>query len=91
MTPDTLQTLLDLADADLPVADIASAVQLTPGRVYAILRKHRPSRRRTPRTLTSSLPAKVRALVKAGAKPSRAAFLCGVTRAYVYRIIKEAA
>lgn len=88
---DPLPTILQLADAGTSVADIAAAVDLTPGRVYGILRTERPDRTRSPRTRTSKVPNKVRALAAKGTKPARIAFVLGCSRAYVYRILGEAA
>lgn len=88
MTP--LATILSRADAGQPVADIAAALDLTVGRIYAVLRQHRPDRCRKERRRVSKVPAKVRALLARGIVPSRVAFLLGITRAYVYRIMADA-
>jgi hypothetical protein len=82
-----LTNILAAADAGEPVASIAAAHSLPPGRVYAILREHRPSRPRTPRQRTSAVPDKIRFLVKQGMAPGRVAVVLGCSRAYVYRAL----
>ncbi len=77
--------ILTMADAGESVEAIAAACDLTRGRVYTILRKHRPGRSRQPRRRTSSKPDQVRALCKMGTPVKRAAELLGVTRQYAYR------
>jgi hypothetical protein len=85
-----LSKILAAADAGTPVADIAAANKLSAGRVYSILREHRPDRARKARRTTSDIPRKVRGLKAKGMAPTRVAFLLGVTPAYVYRILSEA-
>jgi DNA-binding CsgD family transcriptional regulator len=85
VTPHTDQ-ILSLADAGEPVADIAARLSLSAGRVYTILRKHRPDRKRKQRTRTSNKPDQARALMQGGASAARVALLLGVTRQYVYQI-----
>lgn len=89
MTSNDLSKLLRLADKAPPlsVEQIAAACDLSAGRVYAILREHRPDRARKPRRQTSVVPAKVRALHKRGTGAARIAALLGVKRQYVYRIL----
>lgn len=90
MDNDRLNTILRLADAGVLVATIAAAVALTPGRVYALLRVHRPDRQRTPRPCTSDKPRAIRGLAGEGIRPARIAALLGVRRQYVYRVLGEA-
>lgn len=85
MDAPTLARVLELADSDKPVAEIAADVKLTQGRVYAVLREHRPDRKRSPRPCTSDLPAKIKILFAEKIKPARIAVLLDVSRAYVYR------
>jgi len=86
MTP-SLPTILSAADRGERIASIAAAAGVSVGRVYAILREHRPERTRSRRTVTSTVPLQVRALYAAGTKPRRIAELLGVSRAYVYAIL----
>jgi len=86
-----LATVLRLADAGATVQAMCSQSGLKTGRVYAILRQHRPERPRQARRRTSDVPDKVRALHATGAKPSRIAFVLDVTPAYVYAILKRTA
>ena len=88
--PDPTQ-ILTLSDAGHTPAAIALALSLPPGKVYATLRRERPGRKRAPRTRTSLIPSRVLALSAAGVKAGRIAAVCGVSAAYVYRLIKEAA
>lgn len=60
----------------------------TLGYVYTVLREYRPRRKRKPRRCTSDIPDKVRALDGAGIKQARIAFLLGITRAYVSKILR---
>jgi len=83
-----LETILRMADAGESVDIIATAVGLKPGRVYMLLREHRPERRRK-RRRTSDIPRQVLILHSTGIKPRRIAFLLGVTRAYIYRVLGE--
>jgi hypothetical protein len=64
-------------------------MQLTPGRVYAVLREHYPDRPRTPRGRTSDKPRAIQGLNEHGIKPARIAVLLSVTRQYVYRVLGE--
>jgi len=90
VTATNLTTLLALADDGADVPTIAARVSLGEGRVYALLRKHRPDRARKPRKRTSELPAKVLGLRAAGVTdPVRIAFLLDVSRQYVYRILAD--
>ncbi len=86
-----MKKILALADVRplLSVEDIAARVNLGQGRIYALLRQHRPNRPRHPRRRTSELPAQVRGLTAKGIGPARIAALLGVTRQYVYKILAE--
>lgn len=84
MPPD-LDHLLALADAGHPVSAIAQRFGIPAGRVYSTLRTHRPNRTRSPRTPTSDVPAKVRALRAGGASVGRCVELLCVTRQYVWK------
>lgn len=88
-SPAILRRILTAADRNTPVADIAATVELTPGRVYAILRRERPRRKRKERRRTSDKPAMIRGMAGEGIKPARIALVLGVSRAYVYRILSE--
>lgn len=81
--------ILSRADAGETVAAIAAGADVTAGRVYAVLRKHRPNRARKLRVRTSRIPDQIRALDAIGTKPARIAFLLDVRRQYVYRILGE--
>lgn len=87
-TPDDIQALLAHHDAGATVADLVRESGMGQTRVYALLKAHRPDRKRT-RRRTSSVPAKVRGLVASGIKPARVAVLLGVSRAYVYACLKQ--
>lgn len=82
----TVDSLLRDADAGMLVADLARRYSLPPGRVYSLLREHRPDRRRSPRTRTAALPVQIRGMLGLGLRPARVAFLLGITRAYVYAV-----
>lgn len=79
--------IVALADAGTPASAIAAALDITVGRVYAVLREQRPGRKRKSRRHTSVVPDQVRGLVSGGIKPARVAVLLSITPAYVYRII----
>jgi len=84
-----LDQFLALADAGATVPQLCAASGLKPTRVYALLREHRPGRPRKPRRRTSDVPMKIRGLVATGIKPTRVAFLLGITPAYVYKVLGE--
>lgn len=86
----TVEQVLKRADDGERVPKIAKAAGVKTGRIYALLRKHRPERERSSRTRTSMVPQQVLALHKTGAGPSRIAELLDVSRQYVHRIISEA-
>lgn len=90
MQVDSTAEILRLADRDTSVSDIADHLALTPGRVYTVLRQHRPDRPRKSRRETSELRPKILGLHDRGIKPSRIAFLLECSRAYVYRILDAA-
>lgn len=81
--------ILAAHDAGQSVQQIALAIPCSTGHVYGILRQHRPLRTRKPRTATSDTPRMVRGLAAQGIVVERIAVLCGVSRAYVYRILAE--
>jgi len=85
----TLDDILRLNDEGKFPADIATSLGITPGRVYTVLREHRPDRKRKPRPCTSNKPAMIRSLSAEKIKPSRIAFLLKCSRAYVYRHIGD--
>lgn len=82
-------TLLADADNGTPVADIAARYHLTPGGVYAILRRERPDRPRAARRRHSEKRAMILGLVRAGVEIERVAFLCSCSKAWVYRVLSE--
>lgn len=79
--------ILTMSDAGRYPAEIADALGLPLGKVYAVLRENRPKRRRKPRKLTSDVPRTVRGLAAKGIPVARIATLAKVSRAYVYRIL----
>jgi DNA-directed RNA polymerase specialized sigma24 family protein len=87
---DQIQAICEMSDFGHTPAQIAAATGVPAGRVYAVLRAQRPDRVRAPRRLTSLLPARVLALHGAGLRAKRIAELCGCSKAYIYRILKEA-
>jgi len=87
--PDTLATILRIADAGGTVEAMCAASGYKPTRVYAILREQRPDRPRQRRRRTSGIPDKVRGLTAQGIQPARVAFLLGISSAYVYMILKR--
>jgi hypothetical protein len=58
------------------------------GVVYSVLRQHRPTRSRAPRTRTSAIPAQVVALANAGMSAARIAAALGISKAYAHRLLK---
>lgn len=82
----TLAAILTQADAGTPVDVIARQHNLSPVRVYSLLRTHRPDRTRSPRRRSSPKRAMVLGLLERGHEPARVAFLCQCSRAWVYRI-----
>jgi hypothetical protein len=97
---DPVKDICQRSDAGETPAQISAALAIPAGKVYAILRQHRPSRPRAPRTRTSEVPARVVALATpdgiktslaaVGIKAKDIAKECGVSEAYVHRIIQEA-
>jgi hypothetical protein len=93
MTP-SHQTILAFYDAlqDKDASVVASALSISVGTVYAVLRRHRPTRQRKPRPVTSESADKRRqilGLVSRGHKVARVAELVGVSRTYCYRVMAE--
>lgn len=82
-----MKEVLELCDAGHTPAAIAARLGLTPGKVYAILRRERPGRKRAPRRRVSEVPARVKGLAAAGVGAARIAELLGVSRQYVYAIL----
>lgn len=81
--------ILARSDRGVPVADIAEAVGMTIGRVYALLRVYRPKRKRKPRECTSELRGKILALNAKEIPPARIVEVLGTSRQYVHRILGE--
>jgi hypothetical protein len=79
--------ILSLCDEGHTPAQIAAAMQLPAGSVYATLRVERPNRSRAPRRKTSGIPGQVLGLNAAGVAVGRIAGLLGISRTYVYRIL----
>lgn len=84
----TLTEILVRSDNGEHPGEIAEALDVTPGRVYAVLRQHRPNRKRKPRRRTSEKPAQIRALAAKGIKQGRIADLLDVTRQYVSKELR---
>jgi AraC-like DNA-binding protein len=82
--------VLELSDAGQHPAAIAERLTLPVAKVYAILREHRPDRPRAPRRLTAWRRPVVKGMATAGVEVARVAELLGCSRAYVYRLVKEA-
>lgn len=84
--------ILAFYDVTPDAAAVASALSVSVGTVYAVLRHHRPDRLRKPRPRTSGSVDKRRlilGLVSCGHKVARVAELVGVSRTYVYRVIAD--
>ena len=77
-------------DAGEPPATIAAAEAVSLGYVYGVLRSERPDRKRKARVTTSDKGRQIRGLAADGHKPKRIAFLCDVSRQYVYRELAKA-
>ena len=84
------ETVLNLFDAGKTPVQIITETDASKRVVYAILRRHRPTRMRAPRTRTSTIPAKVHRLNGEGISVQRIAELLEVTPVYVYRILAAA-
>jgi hypothetical protein len=80
--------ILALLDAGQKPAQIAVALRLPKARIYTILRRERPMRKRVPRRRTSSKPDLARALRKEGVAPPRIASLLGCSAKYVYMALQ---
>lgn len=84
------QTILAFYDVTPDAAAVASALSISKGTVYAVLRKHRPTRLRKPRPVLQESADKRRqilGLVSLGYKVARVATLVGCSRTYVYRVL----
>lgn len=91
MTRPSHQTILAFYDVTPDASVVASALSVSPGTVYAVLRKHRPTRQRKPRPVLQESADKRRqilGLVSRGHKVARVAELVGVSRTYVYRVME---
>lgn len=86
---DTAQQILVLYDSQYCAEQIAEALGVSKGRVYAVLRESRPDRPRKPRRRVSALPAKIHGYRNRGIEPTRIAFLLEVSRQYVHKILAE--
>lgn len=89
MTTPHLPQILALSDAGKTPAQIAAALPVKIGTVYAALREHRPARKCAPRTRTSAKRVQILGLLGQGITASRVAFLTDVSDKYVYRILAE--
>lgn len=87
---DLTEQILELADTNVPVAEIATTLTISESTVYATLRRFRPTRSRSPRRRSSPKRAMVLGLLAAGIKPPRVALLAGVTRQWVHVLKQEA-
>lgn len=81
--------ILAFYDAAPDAAAVASALSVSVGTVYAVLREHRPDRQRKPRPRTSDKRRLILGLVSRGHKVARVAELAGCSRTFVYRILAE--
>lgn len=86
-----LTEILHAADAQVPVATIATRLAVSESTVYALLRTHRPARKRNSRRRTSAKRPMVLGLLAAGIPPVRVALLAQVTRAWVHALVKDEA
>lgn len=87
--PDRHTHILSRFDAgDAPDA-IATTLSLSIGTVYAVLRRHRPHRRRKARARPVGKREQILGLVARGHKVARVAELVGVSRQYAYRVLGE--
>jgi transposase len=77
--------ILSRFDAGTSAMAIATALGVSEGYVYGVLRRERPNRKRKPRRRTSQKPKQIQALAKAGADANRIAKMLGCSKAYVYR------
>lgn len=89
MTPLVARIVLH-SDLGKTPAQIAAFCKVPVHKVYAILRRERPDRRRAPRPCTSAVPALVMGLAREGVKAARIASLCQCSCAYVHRILASA-
>lgn len=91
MTPSPSHAqILAFYDVTPDASVVARALSISTGTVYAVLRKHRPARRRKPRLVLPESADKRRqilGLVSLGYKVARVAELVGVSRTYVYRVL----
>jgi hypothetical protein len=98
-TPSPLTTqILALSDAGRYPADIARSIRWTDTDgsartgasltyVYRVLRTHRPDRPRAPRAATTDSARRIKGLASREIKRTRIAELCGVSRAYVHKVL----
>lgn len=81
--------LHDMGQHAEQIANALKAMKVTRGRVYAVLREHRPDRERKPRRRVSGLPAKIHGYKARGIAQSRIAVLLGTSRQYVHKVLNE--
>ena len=82
---DELTLLFIAVDRGRPIADIAADFGVKLGDVYALLREHRPGRKKMAPGRPNKTNAIEELLVK-GVKPAEIAKLTGRTRQYVYKV-----
>lgn len=84
------EAVLALHDSGQHAEQIANALDVPRGRVYAVLREHRPDRERKPRRRVSGLPAQIyfKRTVE-GVKPCQIAKALQVSRQYVHKVLNE--
>lgn len=83
-----IDQILKRADKGESVAAIATALSVSPGYVYGILREHRPNRPRKARERTSDRPRIIAGLAAQGMAAGRIAKVLGISRAYAHRHMK---
>lgn len=84
-----ISKILARHDAGEDVATIVAGEPVSFGYVYDALRKHRPERKRQPRTRTSERRKLILGLLAGGIKPPRVAFLARCSPAYIYKLLSE--
>jgi hypothetical protein len=88
---DLIKAILKRHDRGETVEQIRQAEGCGFGYVYAVLREHRPKRKRQPRTRTSEKRKLILGLLAGGIAAPRVAFLAECTPAYVYKLQQETA
>lgn len=84
-----IAAILERHDNGETVEQIRQAEGCGFGYVYAVLREHRPERKRQPRTRTSEKRKLILGLLAGGIAAPRVAFLAECSPAYVYRLLDE--